>query len=273
MKLNLSTRPLSHEEQKFYLYLESMGKNSFKVSEIDDRKLGLNKDYLYVVISRLEKKGWITGVGKGVYLRLPACTALEGRAYLEDPFEVGLKMYQGYLAFQSALRIHGLSGYEPFTIFVATKNKSETTPLLERYEIKAVKLGKRFAGFEEKGKYNVSTRAKTFFDCFCHPQYAGGYPEVLKSLHMTDEVDWVEMEMHLDDFGSSSLCQKIGYVLSLLHEETGYELPADFLEYLKSRIKNKTKLDFALKGGKYIKEWMVMDNMGKGNLLSWWHNG
>ena len=273
MDLNLSTKPLSHEEQKFYLYLESMGKNSFKVSEIDDKKLGLSKDYLYVIINRLKKKGWITGAGKGVYLRLPASTVFGGRAYLEDPFEVGLKMHSGYLAFQSALRIHGLSGYEPFTVFVATKNKSETTPLLEHYEIKAVKLGKRFAGFREKGKYKISTRAKTFFDCFCHPQYAGGYSEILKSLHLAEKIDWIELEKYLDYFGSSSICQKIGYMLSLLCNETGYDLPADFLEYLRGRIKNKTKLDFAFKGGKYAREWMVIDNIGEKKLLSWWYNG
>jgi len=273
MNLNLSTKPLSHEEQKFYLYLESMGKNSFKVSEIDDKRLGLSKDYLYVVINRLARKGWITGVGKGVYLRLPAGTALEGRAYLEDPFEVGLKMYPGYLAFQSALRIHGLSEHEPFTVFVATRNKSETTPLLEHYEIRAVKLGRRLAGFEEKGKYMVSTKAKTFFDCFCHPQHAGGYPEVLKSLHRAEEMDWTEMERHLGDFGSSSLCQKIGYMLSLLRREAGYEPPTDFMEYLEGRIKNKTRLDFALGGGRYVKEWMVTDNIGARKLLSWWYDG
>ncbi len=274
MDLNLSTVPLSHEEQKFYLHLESMGKNSFKVSEIDDKRLGLSRAYLYVVINRLEKKGWITGVGKGVYLRLPASTAFEGRAYLEDPFEVGLKMYSGYLAFQSALRIHGLSEYEPFTVFVATKNKSETTPLLEHYEVKAVKLGRRFAGFEKKGKYTVSTKAKTFFDCFCHPCHAGGYSEVLKSLHLAEEgIDWTEMQGYLDRLGSSSLCQKIGYVLSLLRKETGYDIPADFVEYLEGRIKNKAKLDYALKGGRYIKEWMVTDNIGERNLLSWWYDG
>jgi predicted transcriptional regulator of viral defense system len=47
----------------------------------------------------------------------------------------------------------------------------------------------------------------------------------------------------------------------------------DFLEYLKSRIKNKTRLDFSLKGGEYNKEWMVIDNIGKKKLLSWWYNG
>lgn len=273
MGLNLSIKPLSHEEQKFYLYLESIGKNSFKVSEIYDKKLGLSKDYLHVIINRLAKKGWITGVGKGVYLRLPANTALEGHAYLEDPFEVGLKVYSGYLAFQSALRIHGLSEYEPFAVFVATENKSETIPLLEHYEIKAIKLGKRFVGFGEKRKYKVSTKAKTFFDCFYHPQYAGGYSNVLKSLHLAGEIDWTEMEKYLNDFGSSSLCQKIGYMLSLLYKETEYEPPTDFLEYLRGRIKNKTKLAFALKGGRYVKEWMVIDNIGERSLLSWWYNG
>lgn len=272
MGLNISTRPLSHEEQKLYLYLESTGTNVFQVSEIDLQRLELNMDYLYVLVNRLEKKGWIRGVGKGVYLRLPASTALEGKAYLEDPLEVGLKMYPGYLAFQSALRVHGLSEYEPFTVFVATKNKSETVPLLEHYEIKAVKLGRRFTGFEKKGKYAVSTRAKTFFDCFSHPQYAGGYSEVLKSLHMAGQINWNEMRKYLEDFGSSSMCQKIGYLVSLLGK-TQYQAPGEFLEYLNGRIKNKTRLDFSLKGGIYDKEWMVIDNIGKEKLLSWWYNG
>ena len=110
MRLKLSTKPMSHE-QKLYFYLESKGKNLFKVSEIDAKKLGLKKSYLYVLIDRLEKKGWITGIDKGVYLRLPASTTLEGKVYLEDPFGVALKMYDEYLAFQSAIKIHGLSEY------------------------------------------------------------------------------------------------------------------------------------------------------------------
>ncbi|MGI0088479.1 MAG: type IV toxin-antitoxin system AbiEi family antitoxin domain-containing protein [Nitrosotalea sp.] len=272
MHLKLSTKPLSHEEQKIYLYLEGIGKNTFKVSEINARKLGLDRSYLYVLIGRLEKKRWITRIGKGVYLRLPAETVMRGKVYLEDPFEVALKMYKGYLAFQSALKIHGLSEYESFTIYVATKNKSETIPLLKHYEIRAIKSGRRFTGFTKFGRYVVSTKTKTFFDCFYHPQYAGGYAEVLKSLHTAESIDWKEMETYLEKFGSSSICQKIGYLISLL-KETEYEHPQDFIEYLKGRIGNKTKLDFGQKGGHYNKEWMIVDNIGEKKLLSWWHNG
>lgn len=272
MPLKLSPKPLSHKEQRLYLYLESMDKNTFKVSELDLKKIGLAVSYLYVLVNRLEKKGWVTGVGKGVYLRLPASTAMEGKVYLEDPMDVALKMFKGYIAFQSALKVHGLSEYEPFTIYVATKGKSETVPLLKHYEIKAVKLGRRYAGFEKTGKYTVSTVAKTFFDCFHHPQYSGGYAEILKSLHSAGKIDWKEMEKYLEKFGSSSMCQKIGYMLSLL-KETEFEQPHDFIKYLRSRIKNKTKLDFSQSGGTYNKEWMIIDNIGKKNLLSWWYNG
>jgi predicted transcriptional regulator of viral defense system len=272
MRLKLSTVPLSHQEQKVYLYLESIEKNTFKVSEIDIKKIGIMPSYLHVIIGRLEKKGWLTSVGKGVYLRLPAATVIKGNVYLEDPLEVALKMFNGYLAFQSALKVHGLSEYEPFTIYVATKTKSETISLLKHYEIKAVKLGKRFTGFVKLDKYTVSTKAKTFFDCFYHPHYAGGYAEVLKSLYTAGKIDWTEMEKYLEKFGSSSICQKIGYLLSLL-KETEYEYPQEFLDYLKSRVANKTKLDFSQSGGVYNKEWMIVDNIGKKKLLSWWYNG
>ena len=273
MAPGIHTVPLSHEEQRFYFYLESKDISAFKISEIDEKKAGLSRAHLYVIVGRLEKKGWLTGVGKGVYLRLPACAALEKGAYLEDQFAVGLKMYHGYLAFQNALKAYMLSEHHPFTVFIATKDKSETTPLLEHYEVKAVKLGRRFTGFEDTGRYRISTKAKTFFDCFCHPQYAAGYPEILKSLHTAGEIDWKEMERYLEEFGSSSLCQRIGYMVSLLCRDTEYCTPTDFLEYLKSRIKNRTKLDYFLSGGKYINEWMITDNIGERGLLSWWYYG
>ena len=39
-------------------------------------------------------------------------------------------------------------------------------------------------------------------------------------------------------------------------------------------IKNNTKLVPSGKaGGKYIKEWKVLDNLGKENILSWWYHG
>ncbi|MDE1863330.1 MAG: type IV toxin-antitoxin system AbiEi family antitoxin domain-containing protein [Thaumarchaeota archaeon] len=272
MTLKLTTKPLSHEEQRIYLYLESIDRNVFKVSEIDLKKLGVAPSYLYVLVDRLEKKGWLTGVGKGVYLRLPASTAIGGKVYLEDPMEVAAKMFDGYIAFSSALKVHGLSDYQPFTIYMATKTRSDTVTLLKDYEIRAVKFGRRCTGFEKKARYAVSTIPKTFFDCFYRPEYAGGYSEVLKSLRRAEKIDWKEFEKYLEKFGSSSLCQKIGYMLTLL-KETDFVVPHDIVRYMKNRVKNKTKLDFGRNGGTYNRDWMIIDNIGKNNLLSWWYNG
>ena len=275
MQKKFTTRPLSHREQELYLVLESEGRNVFRVRDLKEFKLPFSYEHVRVLVQRLEGKGWLTPLGKGVYLRLPASTVLKGRAYLEDPFKVGLTLFDGYLAFQSALKVHGLSEYEPFTVYVATRNKSQTVTVLEQYEIRAITFRKRYTGYEKKDGYVVSTVAKTFFDCFFHPQYAGGYPEILKSLHACQSMDWEEFLKYLRKFASDSLCQKIGYLLSLLLSKTKYEVPKKVLSYLKSRAKAgaKTRLDPKRAKGNIVRDWQVYDNIGEGKLLSWWLHG
>jgi predicted transcriptional regulator of viral defense system len=165
-----------------------------------------------------------------------------------------------------------LSEYQPFTIFVATQSKSETLNLLKQYEIKAIKLGRRYTGFEKKDGYQVSSLAKTFFDCFYHPQYAGGYSEILKSLHVCEEMDWNNFLLYLKEFASASLCQKIGYLLSVL-KETDYRVPEKVIDYLKEQVRVKTQLHPKISGGKLNREWLVIDNLGERELLSWWLHG
>lgn len=272
MQKKFTTEPLSHREQQLYLTLESEGQNVFRVRHLKELKLPFSYEHVRVLVRRLERKGWVTSLGKGVYLRLPASAALHGKVYLEDPFKVALKLFDGYLAFHSALKVHGLSEYEPFTVYVATRNKSETFTVLEQYEVKAITFRSRYTGYERKDGYTVSTIAKTFFDCFFHPQYAGGHPEVLKSLHACDTMDWEEFLKYVKKFASDSLCQKIGYLLWLL-VKTKYDVPKKILSYLKSRVGVKTRLDPKRREGKLVPEWQVYDNLGERKLLSWWLHG
>ena len=272
MKKKFTARPLSHREQQLYLSLESEGQSVFRISDLKQLGLSFSYEHFRVLVQRLEAKGWLTPLGKGVYLRLPASAAVGGKVYLEDPLKVALKLFRGYLAFQSALRIHGLSEYEPFTIYVATRNKSETVSLLKQYEIKAITFRNRYVGYETKDSYVVSTVAKTFFDCLFHPGYAGGYAEVLKALHACDNINWQEFLKYVKKFASDNLCQKIGYLLSLMGE-THYDIPKAVINYLKSRVNVKTRLDPKRLGGKLVKEWQLYDNIGEQRLLSWWLHG
>jgi len=273
MQKKFTTHPLSHAEQRAYLTLEAEGLNLFTIDDLTRLEPGLSRGYVHVLLQRLKKKGWITRVGAGTYLRLPASAAIEGKVYLEDPFAVALKLFRGYLAFHSALRIHGLSEHQSFTVFMATKQKSKTVKLAEQYEIKALALKKRFTGYERKDSYTVSTVAKTFFDCLFHPQYAGGLSEVLKSLHSAEAMRWNEFRSYCKQFGSDSYCQKVGYLLELMEKHTGFEVPSSTISYLKSRVRTKTRLVPRLEGGRLIKDWLVIDNVGKEKLLSWWLHG
>jgi len=55
-----------------------------------------------------------------------------------------------------------------------------------------------------------------------------------------------------------------------LLKETDYKVPKRVIEYLRKRVRVKTRLVSKTKGGKLKKEWLVVDNLGKKELLSWW---
>jgi predicted transcriptional regulator of viral defense system len=219
------------------------------------------------ISSGLSSKGYMKRLKKGVYLVQDKPT---GKPVIDDPYKIAASIFEGYIGFSSALAIYGLLDYEPFTIFVVTKNRSAERWIGE-YTFRSVAMGKRAVGMTYyKGVY-VSTMAKTFFDCFYKPQYGGGYSAITKALDEAD-IDWGEFKQYLE-LGSDAFCQRTGYVLDMLNKETG-KVPEDVLGYLRSRIKNNTKLvPTGRPTGKYNREWMVMDNLGKDNILSWWKHG
>jgi len=189
---------------------------------------------------------------------------------IKNPYRIALALFKGYIGFSSALRIYNLLDYEPFTIFIVTETKSMKRSIGE-YTFKSVAMGKRATGITYyKGIY-ISTTAKTFFDCFYKPQYSGGYSTITKALYDA-KLDWNEFIVYFK-LASSSLCQRTGYILELLKNETD-KIPEDILDYFRKRVKNNTKLIPSGKSrGQYIKEWMVLDNLGKENILSWWYHG
>ena len=220
------------------------------------------------ICSSLSSKGNLYRLKKGVYLvqKKPSDIPV-----IKNPYRIALSLFKGYIGFSSALRIYDLLDYEPFTILIVTQNKSMEKEMGE-YTFKSVAMGKKATGITYyKGIY-ISTLGKTFFDCFYKPQYGGGYSTITKALYDAD-LDWDEFIKYFE-LASDSLCQRTGYVLELLRKETDKKFSKEVLHYFRKRVKNNTKLlPSGRSGGKYIKEWMVMDNLGKENILSWWYHG
>ncbi len=256
---------LTRQEQMIFNVISST--DIAYVDEIRDFFPDLKPYQINKICSSLSSKGYLYRLKKGIYLvqKKPSDTPV-----IKNPYKVALALFKGYIGFSSALRIYDLLEYEPFTIFIVTTNRSIEKRVGE-YTFKYVVMGRKATGMTYyKGVY-ISTIEKTFFDCFYKPQYAGGYSTITKALYDA-KLDWGEFIRYFD-LASDSLCQRTGYVLELLKKEID-KIPEEVLHYLRKRIKNNTKLlPSGRAGGQYIKEWMLLDNLGEENILAWWHHG
>jgi len=125
---------------------------------------------LKTLLCRLGKDGRILRVKRGLYSANP----------IMDPFRLGIALFGGYLAFTSALYIHGLITEVPFEVVVATPHLSKVKTI-GVHSYRAVAIAKKAVGFEQKGPYLVSTPAKTLYDCLALPRYSVGNEKLLEA--------------------------------------------------------------------------------------------
>lgn len=225
------------------------------------------KGVINVILSNMCKKGWLIRLKRGVYM-------VGGpKGGLEDVFYAAQTIFDGYLGFSTALNLHGLMDELPFTVYVVTVKVSGSRRL-GSHEIKAVALGKRALGIERKGDYWISSVPKTIYDSLYLPEYGGGYPLALKAIHLAkmDEAGWGEFLSYVEKFESDASCQKTGYLLELLSRKTGTPVPDSVIERLGKSVRSVVYLGKG-KGGVYDKKWKLVDCIGEGRLLSWWHGG
>ncbi len=225
----------------------------------------ISEGMIYRLLSSLEDKGYLYRVKRGLYLvqKKPSDIPI-----IENPYGIALYLYSGYIGFSSALKVHGLIEYEPFTVFVITTDRSATMDL-GNYTFKAVAMGDKAVGLTNFNGLYVSDTEKTFFDCFYKPRYGGGYSTVTKALLEID-MDWDKFIKYFQRFASASLCQRTGYVLDSIGEELA--VPENVMDFFEGRICGKTKLlPSAPSRGRYSRKWKVLDNTVGEDKLGWYH--
>ena len=213
----------------------------------------------------LISKGYFHPVKRGIYI---VNDVPSKKPVISNPFKLASYINKGYIGFSSALRLYDLISYEPFTIFIVTKNKSSELNV-ENYLFKTVSMGQKATGATFFKNVYVSTIEKTVFDCFYKPQYAGGYREFVNALTNIKKINWDQVLIYFNKFASNSLFQRTGYILELLHEEENMHLPKFILKEFKKHVGNTTKLiPSGASKGKYIKQWKLIDNLGKKTIFS-----
>ncbi len=251
-------KQISHYEQEIYFSLKEGG-----IYDIDfiRQLVKMKRETLLVLLSRMQKKGWITRLKKGMYVvNSPNSTQLN------DPFLAALRIFGGYLGFSSALYIYNLTDEQISTIYVCTLNKSGKR-IMGDITINAIRLGRRATGMTFLNGYFVSSKPKTLYDCFYKPELSGWYSNILAAVNRLklSDSDWDMFLFYVRKFGNSGFSRKVGFLLELLKNKVGTDIPGSVIQKLNTSG-SVVKLGLG-RNGKFIKKWNVVNYIDEGDLL------
>lgn len=195
----------------------------------------LGKESLLVLLSRLEKKGWVERIEKGKYMILPLGS--EKEKYTLDEFVIGSTLVDPHcIGYWSALNYHGFTEQIPKTVFVqTTSRKKERDKKVFGVRYKVIRLKEdKFFGKEkiwlEETPVNITDKEKTIVDCLDKPKYCGGVIEVAKGIR-SEDFDMGKMLEYIDRIGNSGVLRRFGYLCELYNVDI--ELPSvDSRNYL-----------------------------------------
>ncbi|MBO8151107.1 MAG: hypothetical protein DRP92_07475 [Candidatus Neomarinimicrobiota bacterium] len=235
--------------------------NTFTFNEAQ-RVLGTDYYITKVILSRLEKKGWVERIEKGKYMIIPL--GAEKGKYTLNEFVIGSLLVEPYaIAYWSALHQYGLTEQIPGTVFIQTTSRKKRQKIEifgVEYQIVRVKKDK-FFGFRKEwiGETQVciTNKEKTIIDCLDKPQYCGGVIEVAKSLKRKN-FSTERLSAYAKKMENSGVLRRLGYLFDLLGLKV--ELP-------KPNVRNYLYLDPTMpkKGPKNAK-WRLIINLDEKTL-------
>jgi len=221
--------------------------------------LGVDYSVTKVILSRLEKKGWIERIEKGKYMIIPL--GAEKGKYALHEFLIASMLIRPYtIAYWSALNHYGLTEQIPTTVFIQTTSRKKKQKLnIFGVEYQIVRISeKKFFGLKkewiEENRIYITNKEKTIVDCLDKPQYCGGIIEVAKALKSRD-YDIEKLSEYAKKIGNSGVIRRLGYLTDIL----GIDIK---LPEIKAR--NYLYLDPTMpkNGGKNAK-WRLIINLDK----------
>lgn len=273
----LQDRRLSPEEAKLVAMWEAEKKSTIRARDVID-SLHCTADYAYVLLHKLERKHWLERVSSGLYQFIPAsyygypekippANALMVGAAFVEPY---------YFSYYTANSHYGFTTQMPFTLFIATPKKK---PKVEWQSVafQFVTLPKRkFFGYRIERAFDaevcMAEPEKAIVDSFDKPSYAGGVEQLARiTWRGLARVDKAKLVNYALKMGSHSLVQRLGFIIdSLSKEDLIQPLPADLKSKLLKSVGNAPiYLDSKrAKKGSFSKDWRVIDNVPKDQLLS-----
>lgn len=272
----LQDRRLSPEESKLAAKWEAEKKLVVRAKDVMDA-LNSSPDYAYVLLHNLERKHWLERISTGLYQFVPAAYGYPEKIAPANSLVVGAALIEPYyFSYYTANSHYGFTTQMPFTLFIATTKKK---PKVEWQSVafKFVTLSKRkFFGYRMERAFDaevyMAEPEKAIIDSFDKPPYAGGVEQLARitwrGLAKIDKAKLVDYAIRME---SHALIQRLGFIIDSLSKE-------DIVQPLPSNLRNRLLchtgeaaiyLDSKkAKRGSFSKDWRVIDNVQKDQLLS-----
>jgi len=219
--------------------------------------MDIQKEVLWVILSRLEKKGWIERIEKGKYMIIPL--GAEKGKYTLNEFVIASLLVNPYtIGYWSALHFYGLTEQIPQTVFIQTTSRKKRQRLnIFGVQYKIIKVKKyKFFGIRkewiEDVQINITDKEKTIVDCLDRPQHCGGIIEVAKALKIK-ELNKNQIAYYAKQIRNTGVIRRLGYLCDLL--KVDIKLPD-------VKVRNYLLLDPSMpKKGRKNSKWKLIINL------------
>ena len=272
----LRIHKLSPEEARLVAEWEGEKRTTIRASDVQ-HALSCTPDYAYLLLHNLERKQWLERIQTGLYQFVPARYGYPERVPPANAFIVGAAFVKPYyFSYYTSSSHYGFTTQMPFTLFIASTVKKPDVEWAGN-TFKFVTLSKRkFFGYRLERVFDVEVNMadpeKSLVDSFDKPRYVGGIEQLVRiawrGLPRVDEKKLVDYAFRMN---SHSLVQRLGFIIDFLVKEGLTDhLPEELRNAMLRQVgKTTIYLDSRRpKTGKFSREWKVVNNVSREQLLS-----
>jgi len=267
---------LSPQEAGLITKWESEKKAIIFASDVQ-KHLGCTLNYAYFLLHNLERKQWIERVSRGVYQFIPLNYGYPDRIPPSNSFVIGAALIEPYyFSYYTSNSHYGFTTQMPFTLYIATTKKKQDVEWSSGAS-KFVTLSERkFFGYRREKIFdttvNMAEPEKSLVDSFDKPRYAGGIEQLARiTWRGLPRVSKGKLVSYAVKMNSHALIQRLGFIIDFLEkEELVKPLPPKLKNVILEHVgKAPIYLDSRRKKtGEFFKEWRIVNNVPRAQLLS-----
>ena len=211
---------LGPQEQRFLREVAGSGMRIFRTEQAYPHFA--SKARARKALSRLESKGWLMRLERGLYLIVPLEAGPEGM-WAENPLAIAHHLTPvGAVGYLPAMYHWGMTKQAPAEMLVQTlrrRFRPRVTILGVQYQF-ILLVDRKLFGVTTQTidglTFRITDREKTLVDACDRPDLCGGAQGLVDALLSSEELDWEKVDTYLDRMRSGAIYKRLGYLVDSL---------------------------------------------------------